>query len=94
MSGAACPVMCVAGIQGRPSHAAAGANTDERLGAANEVNSPVPVEAAPGRTFQALSAGRWHTCAIDELGWASCWGELGFHGDFLCCSFDISIPCA
>lgn len=89
MSSAAYPVMRGAGRQSRPSHAAAGAKTE---GAGVTSISSVPAEAAPGHTFQALSAGRWHTCGIDQLGRASCWGELGFHGDFLCCSFHISIP--
>lgn len=74
----AAPVVGAAGIQDRSFHAAAGSSYYGQLGTRDVVISPVPVEAAAGRTFQALSAGGWHTCGIDDSGTTMCWGELGF----------------
>lgn len=55
--------------------AIAGVNYLGQLGTGSTADSSVPVEAAPGFTFQALSGGMWHTCGIDESGRAFCWGE-------------------
>lgn len=52
-------------------------------GAAHGDYSPTPVLVAGGRSFTALAAGQWHTCALDTVGTAWCWGsdEIGQVGD-------------
>lgn len=37
--------------------------------------SLTPQEVAGGHTFETVTAGRWHTCAIDDTGQAWCWGR-------------------
>jgi alpha-tubulin suppressor-like RCC1 family protein len=48
-----------------------------RLGTGTTSNqsSPTPVIMPAGTTFSAISAGRFHTCAIATGGTAYCWGE-------------------
>ncbi|MBU1238185.1 hypothetical protein KKF84_04595 [Myxococcota bacterium] len=50
-----------------------------RLGNGEEINqsTPEPVTMPPERTFDSISAGEYHTCAIDDLGNAWCWGHNG-----------------
>lgn len=38
----------------------------------------VPVEVAGGISFQAISAGGFHTCGLDSGGYAYCWGSSGY----------------
>lgn len=64
-------------------HATAGWGRHGQLGNGKKVDSPVPVEPAAERTFKALSAGVGHTCGLDQLGRALCWGELGAHPSVL-----------
>lgn len=59
----------------RPVYAAAGDNSWGQLATGGQAFSTVPVEAAAGRAFEALSAGTAYTCGIDS-GQAFCWGEL------------------
>jgi hypothetical protein len=40
--------------------------------------SGTPMEVGDGKTFQSLSAGRYHTCGVDLSGAAYCWGDNGY----------------
>lgn len=52
-------------------------------GADNQADEQLPVRVSGDRTYTALAAGYWHTCAIDTAGAAWCWGddEQGQVGD-------------
>jgi len=84
-----------AGGAGRGSHTCAvttdgtiycwGFNGNGQLGDGTRTNRAVPalVQAPAGVTFQAVSAGGQHTCAVASTGDAYCWGrnEFGRLGD-------------
>src|SRR5256886_8150737 len=84
-----------AGGAGRGSHTCAvttdgtiycwGFNGNGQLGDGTRTNRAVPalVQAPTGVTFQAVSAGGQHTCAVASTGDAYCWGrnEFGRLGD-------------
>src|SRR2546430_687784 len=84
-----------AGGAGRGSHTCAvttdgaiycwGFNGNGQLGDGTRTNRAVPalVQAPAGVTFQAVSAGGQHTCAVVSTGDAYCWGrnEFGRLGD-------------
>lgn len=65
-----------------------GFGTDGRLGYGNTNDvgdnetpgSPGPVNLGPGRTAVAVSAGRYHSCALMDTGDVRCWGEGSFLG--------------
>lgn len=59
-----------------PGPSLAGQNNNGQLGTGGDADSSVPVAAAAGRTFAALSAGGSHTCGLEAGGKAICWGEL------------------
>ncbi len=40
-------------------------------------SKPAPVEMPDSRTFSSVTAGGMHSCAIDDLGHAHCWGNSG-----------------
>jgi alpha-tubulin suppressor-like RCC1 family protein len=60
-----------------------GFGDDGRLGYGNTSDigdnetpgSAGPVNLGPGRTADAVSAGRWHSCALMDTGDVRCWGE-------------------
>src|SRR5207253_2085399 len=62
-----------------------GFNGNGQLGDGTRTNRAVPalVQAPAGVTFQAVSAGGQHTCAVASTGDAYCWGrnEFGRLGD-------------
>ena len=69
-----------------------GANTQGQLGDGTSgngdrsnatANRSAPVAVSGGRTFTAIAAGNSHTCAIDTVGAAFCWGsnQNGMLGD-------------
>src|SRR5207245_182967 len=54
-----------------------GSNSNGQLGDGTATDSPTPVEVnAPGVSFSAVSAGRYHTCAVANAppNTAYCWG--------------------
>ncbi|TMC67287.1 MAG: hypothetical protein E6J18_16365, partial [Chloroflexi bacterium] len=54
-----------------------GSNSNGQLGDGTAIDSPTPVEVyAPGVSFSAVSAGRYHTCAVTNAppNTAYCWG--------------------
>lgn len=55
----------------------AGSNEEGQLGNGGRDSSNVPVQAAAGLTFTALSAGDSHACGIDTAGRTHCWGQKG-----------------
>jgi hypothetical protein len=67
-----------------------GQNTSGQLGlgdtrwrgsAASEMGDALPaIELGTGRTVTAISAGRYHTCAILDDGAVECWGHRAFCG--------------
>jgi hypothetical protein len=65
-----CPVPHTSGCGLR-----AGWGKDGQLGIGGTADSNVPVAVAGGRTFAAISAGSAHTCGVDSMGGAWCWGE-------------------
>ncbi len=58
-----------------------GVNPDGRLGNGTNIASTIPVAVAmpANRTFTKITAGAVHTCALDQLGAAWCWGN-GYFG--------------
>jgi alpha-tubulin suppressor-like RCC1 family protein len=55
-----------------------GANSDGQLGDGTTTNRNTPTQTSslgPDRTAVAITAGRFHTCAILDDGSVSCWGE-------------------
>lgn len=55
--------------------ACAGDGYNGQLGNGGNTDSSVPVEVSGNHTFKAISAGGSHTCGVDSLGRAWCWGE-------------------
>ena len=56
-----------------------GYGNTEDIGDDETPDSVAPVDLGPDRTAVAISAGKWHTCAILDNGRVRCWG-LGHHG--------------
>lgn len=55
-----------------------GANTEGRLGTGDQNSSSTPRAVDQGSlVFRSIEAGAYHTCALDQNGWAYCWGENG-----------------
>ncbi|MEM6956082.1 MAG: RCC1 domain-containing protein [Myxococcota bacterium] len=46
-----------------------------RTGTSEFVNDTAPIELGAGRRWQSVGVGRFHACALDELGEIGCWGR-------------------
>lgn len=54
------------------------------LGDGQGTDSNTPVDVTGDHVFTAISAGDWHTCALEASGQALCWGEWSYQCTATC----------